>query len=229
MLRLSLLLLLLALPVAGAEPMRTLRLDSMEGLSLDAAPGDAAPEVVTYRGRRALRLIHVTRITDGGPPSLDPLLRVRDLVFDDGVIEVDVVGRPRRGAPPDVRGFVGVAFRVELPSRYECIYVRQLNGRASNQLQRNHATQYMSEPDHPWRLLRAEAPGMYESYVDLEPDAWTHLRIVVRGPHAELFVNGATQPALVVNDLKHGVTRGGVALWVGSDTEATFSDLRIGP
>jgi len=75
--------------------------------------------------------------------------------------------------------------------------------------------------------LRQENPGEYESYVDIEPKAWTKLRIVVTGAKARLYVNDAAQPCLIVNDLKLGESRGQVALWNGSDTEAYYSNLRI--
>ena len=42
-----------------------------------------------------------------------------------------------------------------------------------------------------------------------------------------LFVNGASQPTLIVNDLKLGDATGSVALWIGPGTEAYFSNLRI--
>ena len=80
---------------------------------------------------------------------------------------------------------------------------------------------------HFWERLRSENPGVYESYVDLEPGVWTRMKIVVSGTHAQLYVNGAAQPCLIVNDLKLGKTRGKVALWIGPDTDAYFSNLTI--
>ena len=68
---------------------------------------------------------------------------------------------------------------------------------------------------------------MYESYVDLDPGAWTKLRIEVSGTKARLYVNGATQPCLIVNDLKQGYTHGRIALWARVSTDAYFSNLRI--
>jgi hypothetical protein len=53
------------------------------------------------------------------------------------------------------------------------------------------------------------------------------MRIDVSGTGARLFVNGAVQPNLVVSDLKHGLSEGGVALWIGAGTEGFFSNLRI--
>ena len=73
----------------------------------------------------------------------------------------------------------------------------------------------------------ARPPGRYESYVELEAGAWTTLRIVVAGATARLYVNGAGQPSLVVNDLRHGVSRGRIALWTRVSSEAYFSNLRV--
>ena len=70
---------------------------------------------------------------------------------------------------------------------------------------------------------------MYESYVDVESGAWTRLRIEVSGNKARLYVNGAKQPCLIVNDLKHGESHGAIALWARISTEAYFSNLRVEP
>jgi hypothetical protein len=110
-------------------------------------------------------------------------------------------------------------------SRYEAFYLRMTNGRANDQLRRNHSAQYVSHPDFPWDRLREENPSVYESYVDIDPDAWVKIKVVVSGTNAQLFVNGADQPCLIVNDLKLGESRGQVALWTGPDTEAYFSNL----
>ena len=75
--------------------------------------------------------------------------------------------------------------------------------------------------------LRKETPGQYESYVDIQPDVWAKLRIVVSGRHATLYVNDAPQPILIVNDLKGPMTGGRVALWVGPSSVGYFSHLTI--
>lgn len=148
--------------------------------------------------------------------------------FRDGRIDVTLAGGNAAGARADMRGFVGVAFRVQPDaSRFELVFLRPLNARADDQLRRNHTTQYASLPDHPWHRLRAEAPGVYESYVDMEPDAWTRVRIEVDGTRARLFVHDAPQPCLVVNDLRHGASEGAVALWVGTDAVGRFADVRV--
>src|SRR5207248_6462250 len=61
------------------------------------------------------------------------------------------------------------------------LYLRPTNGRAEDQERRNHTTQYISYPDWSWSRLRQETPPQYESYVHLEADRWTTIRIEVRG------------------------------------------------
>ena len=87
--------------------------------------------------------------------------------------------------------------------------------------------QYDSGPDYPWFRLRKETPGKYESYVDLVPGEWTPVKITVQGDKAKLYVHGSGQPTLIVNDLKNGITKGAVALWIGPGTIAHFSNLKI--
>src|SRR5579859_7611054 len=122
-------------------------------------------EAVTYLARSAVRL------TDAGAQGLDDSGRfavVRGSSFQDGTIEVDLSGDTAPDAPPQLRGFVGIAFRVAMNgSQFECFYLRPKNGRSEDQLQRNHSAQYISIPGFPWDKLRAETPGKYESYVDL--------------------------------------------------------------
>ena len=103
------------------------------------------------------------------------------------------------------------------------------NGRVDDQVRRNHSTQYVSDPAYPWHRLRKEQPGVYESYVDLEQGAWTHMRIVVAGASARLYVGGSSDPVLVVNDLKSDRADGRIALWAHVETAAYFGDVRISP
>ena len=183
---------------------------------------------VQYRGRAALHLAPLAgheRDTDQEMSALLP-----DTDFGDGTIEVDVVGGRRAGYATDnasaFKGFVGISFRIHGDTA-ERFYVRTENARLDDQLFRNRSAQYEADPAFPWNRLRQESPDTYESYVDLEPGAWTHLKIEVSGVRAKLYVDGATQPCLVVNDLKNGTRRGKVALWTRISSEAYFADLRI--
>lgn len=193
------------------------------------SPADAAGltlhnvrvEPAVHAGRTSLRLVE-TELGSGGLAVL-PGVELRD-----GVIDGLVAATVRPDAPPDMRGFVGIAFRVRPAATcYECFFLRPTNARADDQLRRNHSTQYVAHPDHPWHRLREESPGVYESYTDLEPGAWTRMRIEVAGTRARLYVNGADQPCLIVNDLRLGEGSGAIALWIGAGTEAWFAGLTL--
>ena len=184
-------------------------------------------EPVFYEGRNAIR---VTQSPDEANSGSSRLAVIPGSSFTDGVIEIEMAGRPQANAPGAARGFVGIAFRVaEDLSQYELIYLRPTNGRAEDQLRRNHSVQYDSFPDYPWHRLRRESPGNYESYADLQPGDWTKVKIVISGANARLFLHGADQPCLVVGDLKLGAAEGGIALWIGPGTEAHFANLRFTP
>jgi len=123
-------------------------LDSTNGLQ----PHDVTVEVVTYKDRKAVRVLPAIAANlelvapkngEGGGMVVLPA------TLHDGTIEVEVAGKPRAGASSDARGFVGVAFRVAAnPAQYECFYIRPTNGRAADQLRRNHSAQYISMPEY---------------------------------------------------------------------------------
>jgi hypothetical protein len=209
----------------GQAPKRTagtLALDTLNGLEMV----DAKAEVVNYRGRPAVHLIPLPN----QPKDYSMLAIVSGTDFKDGTIEIDVAGSPRKDADPTDRGFIGVAFRSqERGNRAEYFYLRPTNGRSDDQLRRNHSVQYVSTPDYPWERLRKENPGVYESYADLDPGSWTKMKVVVSGTKAQLYVNGADQPCLIVNDLKLGETRGQIALWAYGTTDGYFSKLTVNP
>lgn len=110
----------------------------------------------------------------------------------------------------------------------EVFYLRPTNGRAEDQIRRNHSTQYISIPGYPWEKLRKENPEKYEAYADMLPAEWIRVKIEVKDETAKLYVNGASQPTLIVNDLKQGKNlRGSIGLWVGPGTLGHFTDLTI--
>jgi hypothetical protein len=200
---------------------KVLRLDSMEGLETVNTKAD----ILMYRGRRAL---HLAPAQDHETDRDSMIALVSGTDFKDGTIEAEVAGVPITAMDSTARGFVGVEFRAqEHGARAENIYLRPTNGRADDQLRRNHSVQYESLPEFPWYRLRKETPGVYESYVDLDPGAWTKMRIEVAGTKARLYVNGAAQPCLIVNDLKLGEARGQIGLWAFIATDAYFSNLKV--
>jgi hypothetical protein len=198
-----------------AIPLTAQNVDLLAGKNVSIAQ-------VNYKGRSAIHVIANPEAANASSYAL-----VKGASFRDGTIEVDLAGQPAAGAFAGARGFIGIAFRMQDDGRYEYIYLRPANGRADDQVRRNHSTQYSSYPDFDYARSRQEAPEKYESYVDLEPGVWTKYKIEVEGRAARLYVNGAEQPCLIVNDLKLDPRDGGVALWVGPGTEGYFSNLKI--
>jgi hypothetical protein len=186
-------------------------------------PRNVALNQMTYHGRLAVQLIAAPDAANGSSYAI-----VKGASFRDGTIEIDLAGKPAAGAGAGARGFIGIAFRLQ-DNKYEYIYLRPTNGRADDQVRRNHSTQYSSHPEFDFARLRRESPEKYESYVDLQPGVWTKYRIEIDGHRARLYVNGAGQPSLIVNDLKMEPREGGVALWVGPGTEGYFEGLKITP
>jgi hypothetical protein len=180
-------------------------------------------ESVDYLGKRAVKITE-----DGEVPNGEAYATVKSNVFHNGTIEVELAGSPAAKAFGGARGFIGMAFRLH-NEQFEYVYLRPTNGRADDQVRRNHSTQYGAYPGFSFADARKQAPEKYESYVDLEPGIWTRYRITVDGTKARLYVNGASQPCLIVSDLKLGDSSGGVALWIGPGTEGYFSGLKVTP
>ena len=162
--------------------------------TLEAAPGSARwdlqghAKAIVHHGRRCLQL-------DGGAALL------KDVELTDGVVDVDV-------ATPATRGFFGIQFRLDNEgANGEFVYLRQHKSGLPD------AMQYtpVLNTGLNWQLY--SGPG-FTGKVDIPRDVWFHLRLVVAGAQARLYVKDMNQPALVMSDLKSGVRRGQLALYV---------------
>lgn len=205
-----------AAPPATPPPTQTFALTDSSALTergVHATPAE-------YLGRKAIRL--ASDADDSAGFAL-----VKGTNFRDGSIDVDVAVVPldkQGGASP---GFIGVVFRIGDGSHYEGFYIRPGNSVADDQARRNHSVQYIAEPHYGWEYLRRNWPFIYESWADLTPHAWTHLRIEVHGRKAKVFLNESPKPALVVDGLKGENLQGPMALWGFSGEESYFSNLKI--
>lgn len=141
-----------------------------------------------YKGRKCLFL-------DGGAAIL------KDFELRDGVLDVDV-------ATPASRGFFGFDVRIDADGKnYEEIYLRQHKSGLPD------AMQYtpVLNTGRNWQIYNG--PG-FTGAVDIPKDVWFHLRLEVTGAQAKLYVKDMDKPALVMDDLKSGVQKGQVALYV---------------
>ena len=165
---------------------------------------------------------------DFEPLSSSHLVVFETIEFNQGTIEAEIAGSLSSNASGQARGFVGIAWNVQDDKTYDCIYLRPTNGRANDQQRRNHSVQYISHPDWTWYRLRKEMPSKYEAYVDIVPDEWTKVKIVVEDQSVKLYINEVEQPTLIINNLKTGREAGGnVALWIHSSTIGRFRNLNI--
>lgn len=154
--------------------------------------------------------------------------KLMDFNLENGTVEVKVLSRLLPTAPPFARGFIGLAFRIEEDnSAYESIYIRPTNGRADDQIRRNHSVQYYAYPDFKFDRLRTEFPELYETYADMGLDEWITMRIEFKGKSAKLFLNDQKMPAFLVNEMLGSSTTGSIGLWVEVGTEGFFKELKI--
>ncbi|MEM8488379.1 MAG: serine hydrolase domain-containing protein, partial [Bacteroidota bacterium] len=142
--------------------------------------------------------------------------------FSTGTIELDIKGANEPGA-----SFVGVAFRGENENAFEGIYFRPFNFVAEGD-RRNRMVQYHNLPDHSWRALRGEFPGVYEGQIPNapDPDGWFHARIEVGEEEISVYVDDNPEPVLVVNSLNERKD-GKIGFWVGSNSSGRFANLKI--
>jgi hypothetical protein len=189
-------------------------------------PVGVSMSIKQVMGKQAVKVVRDSSIKTADQPTY---VKVSDVDFKNGTIEVNVLSRLLPNAGPSARGFIGIAFRInDSNSKFECIYIRPTNGRADDQLRRNHSIQYFSYPGYDFDRFRREAPGVYESYADMGLNEWIKLKVEVKGDHARFYVNGTKQPALIVNDLKHGPDlSGSIGFWVDGGTEGYFSGLTV--
>ncbi len=156
----------------------------------------ARAQVVEHLGRKALK----------GSAQL------KDVVFENGVIEVDIAMKA------GVRGYPGVVFRMQSDEDYERVYVRPHRSPLYGD-----AVQYVAAFNgvDSWQFYNG--PGA-SAAAPLPAEQWVPLRIEVSGSQARVFVGDAPRPALLVWELQHGHSKGGIALNTGPT--AFFSNFR---
>jgi hypothetical protein len=157
-------------------------------------------KAAVYRGRKCLML-------NGGTATL------RDFEMRDGVIDVDAI----TSAP---FGFFGFQFHVDKEgANFEELYLRQHKSGFPGTIQ---YTPVLGTGRN-WQLFNG--PGFTDS-IDIPKSVWFHLRLVVTGAQAKLYVKDMDTPALAMDDLKSGIQKGHLALF--DLTGATcFSNFRV--
>lgn len=188
-------------------------------------PNQVSMSFENLGGEKVLKIFKDSTIKAVDEPTF---VRIKNLDFQDGIIEVKVLSKLLKTARPSDRGFIGLAFRIdEKNSKYESIYIRPTNGRAEDQIRRNHSIQYYSYPNFKFDRLRKESPEKYETYADMGLNEWITLRIEVKGNKAVLYINDQKSPNFIVTEMLGNLKSGGIGLWVDVGTEGYFKDLKV--
>lgn len=146
---------------------------------------DKDTKVETFMGRSALRM------RTGGAIR-------RDIRFQDGTIELDLL-------TTGDRSFVFVDFRMAQDDEYEEIYFRPHKSHLPDALQ--YTPVYRGEGN--WQLYHGEGAT---GFADFPRNEWVHVKIVVSGSQAAVFVGDASKPQLLVPRLAREPASGPIAL-----------------
>lgn len=159
----------------------------------------AESRVEPYRGRSALLLRDGSAWLAGSR-------------FQNGTIEFDI-------AFSDVSGFPGIAFRAATHGDYELVYLRE------NQSGQPHATQYtpVLHGVYAWQIYAGPA---WEGTARWTFERWMHVKLVVSGARAELYVDG--ESAQIIPRLRGAAGPGEVG-FIAAPGAARFSNLVLRP
>src|ERR1700716_2937169 len=127
---------------------------NVPGIALDQLElHNVKAEATNYNGKLAVRVDALPDAANGASYAI-----LKGSRFHNGTIEVELAGKLGAKAGLGARGFIGIAFRVQ-GNRFEYIYLRPTNGRADDQIRRNHSIQYGAQPGVDFDRLRRESPG----------------------------------------------------------------------
>ena len=148
---------------------------------------------------------------------------ITSVEFSNGTIEFDV-----RGENVKQHSFVGIAFHGKNDSTFEAVYLRPFQFLEKDEVLRNRAIQYVSLPDFPWRTLREKYPSKFEHAIEPAPDpnSWVHVRIVIKDLTVTTFINGNTEPSLVVQRVAE-TKSGAIGFYVADTSGGDFANIAI--
>jgi hypothetical protein len=145
----------------------------------------------------------------------------RDVRLQDGSVDFDVQLTRRRS-------FVYLMFRMAGDREHEELYLRPHKSSLPDAIQ--YAPVYQGAS--AWQLHHG--PGATAA-VTFEPGGWTHVRLVLHGDQAAVFVGDLAKPALVIPRLARAAAPGYLALRAfappgsGSGPVARFANVSIQP
>ncbi len=153
----------------------------------------------------------------------DGMAIIKDLDFDEGVIELEIKGENNPG-----KSFVGIAFNIQNDSMYEAVYFRPFNFQSDEKIRREHSVQYIHHPKYTWRFLRTNYEGQFESEYPRQPlpDEWFGVRVKIDGKKVYVYDQETNTELLSVERLTKQ-TSDRIGLWTGFDSKGEFRNLKI--
>jgi len=126
----------------------------------------------------------------------DDIATLKNFEMTDGIIDVDMAGTR-------ARGFYNIFFRTQANGDGESVYLRP------HKTGLDDAQQYspLFQGVGAWQIYNGLG---FTAAVDIPKDIWFHVRLVITGAQAKLYVRDMVAPSLVINDLKSGMLTGGV-------------------
>lgn len=170
-----------------------------------------ATKVEDYKGQKALSLA----VTNSEAPFSFGMAVAKKVGFKNGVIEYDV-------AFDETRTFAGVQFRLQQNRSAEDFYMRP------HQSGNPDANQYMPVDfgSASWQLYTGK---QYSAPTAYDFNEWMHVKLVVAGDVADIYIKDMETPALTVT-LRRDEMMGGVALWgfnMGGDVK--YANVSVNP
>ena len=158
-------------------------------------------------------------VEQAGRPAIAGLAVLKNVEFDDGVIAFDVWAPDTRLTGG--RAYPGVFFRMRSPQDSERLYIRPHRaGLYADAVQYTPVFNGVAG----WQLYSGDG---FTNTLAFPFNEWVPVRIEVAGRRARVFVGKSDAPVLSVNDLKHGLSKGGIALY--GEGAAFFSNFRYEP
>jgi sugar lactone lactonase YvrE len=138
---------------------------------------------------------------------------LEEVDFENGVIEVDMAVSGQRSYP-------GVVFRKQSDKNYEIFYVRPHRmGLYPDALQYTPMINGITG----WQLYNGNG---FTAGAEKRDEQWVTLRLEIKGTQARVFYGDTEAPALIINELEHGVSHGSIGVMGQDNGSVWFSNFR---
>ncbi len=182
-------------------------------------PSPAYTEIIPFDSPRWVFPPEVAKIEEHlGQKSLflfGGIAYLKDLDFTDGIIEFDVAFSKKRG-------FHGGVFRLQDNTNFEEFYLRAHQSGNPDALQYTPVFNGMSA----WQLYHG--PG-FGGAVNFQFDKWMHIKLIVSGNNAELYIDNQDQPVLYMHDLKRELKPGKVGIKTNRFSPGHYANFSVTP